>query len=172
MNLRKLEKKDAEGMLEWMHDKEIQKCFRASMVNKTREDVLNFIESASIIPEDGQDVHYAVVDDEDIYLGTISLKNICFNDGNAEYAISLRSSAQGKGIGRQATHMLLKKAFEEIGLQRIYLNVLSENKHAISMYEKCGFIYEGEFRKHLFLRDKYYDLKWYAILKEDYESGC
>ena len=170
MRLRKLKQEDADGMLEWMHDKDIQKSFRASMLNKTRDEVLNFIESAGIIPEDGKDVHYAIADDEDMYLGTISLKEISIVDGTAEYAISLRRCAQGKGIGKRATKMLLDKAFHEYGLQRIYLNVLSDNEHAIAMYEKCGFVYEGEFRKHLFLRGKYCDLKWYAILKEDFEQ--
>jgi len=46
--------------------------------------------------------------------------------------------------------------------------VLAENKKAIHLYEKCGFVYEGEFRKHLFLKGKFRTLKWYSILREEY----
>lgn len=46
------------------------------------------------------------------------------------------------------------------------LNVLSSNKRAISFYKKCGFIYEGKFKDHLFIDDRYQDLEWYAICKK------
>lgn len=167
--LRKLQRKDAEGMLEWMHDIEIQQNFRTDMLNKNYADVLSFIENAAVEPENGRSIHYAIVDAKDEYLGTISLKNFDLIAGKAEYAICLRKKAQRKGIAKLATDELLKKAFEEFGLKRVYLNVLSDNNNAIRLYEKCGFCYEGEFRKHLFLKGEYRNLKWYGILKEEYE---
>lgn len=170
MKIRKLELKDAEGMLEWMHNPEIQKCFRFNTENKTLEDVSEFIQTAEIRPMDGRSVHLAVVDDTDEYLGTISLKEIDIVAKNAEYAISLRKCAQGKGVGSAATKEILKMAFEEFGLERVYLNVLADNKVAIQLYEKIGFVYEGQFRNHLFLRGEYKTLKWYSMLKDEYKA--
>lgn len=172
MTLRRLQEKDANGMLEWMHDPEIQKSFQAPMGEKTLEDVRNFIQSASIAWEDGKSVHYAIADETDEYMGTISLKELDMHVGKAEYAISLRKNAQGKGIATQATMELLRLAFEEHGLKRVYLNVLADNERAIQLYEKCGFRYEGEFRKHLLLRNEYRNLKWYAVLEEEYAKIC
>lgn len=168
MKLRKLERKDAEGMLEWMRDSEIQKAFRFQAEKKDRNSILNFIEHADIILRDGKDIHYAIVDGNDEYLGTISLKNIDMTNKNAEYAICLRRKAQGKGIAAVATENVLKLAFGEYGLERIYLNVFEDNERAIRMYERIGFIYEGMSRKHLFLRGEYKTLKWYSMLKEEY----
>lgn len=168
MMLRKLKEKDADHMLEWMHDPEYQPWFRIDMTNKKKEDVLAFINTSESEIADGHNIHYAITDDSDEYLGTISLKNIDLLSLNAEYAISLRKKAQGHGIATEATKILLNKAFGELGLKRIYLNVLSENAKAIRLYEKCGFIYEGEFRKHLFLNGEFKSLKWYSILKEEY----
>lgn len=170
MRLRRLEEKDIEGMLEWMYDTEIQKSFRFSVEKKRKEDVLNFIREAETEPIEGKSIHLAIVDESDEYLGTVSLKNIDLESLNAEFAISLRRNAQGKGVGSEATKELLYLAFNKFGLERIYLNVLSENKKAIHLYEKCGFVYEGEFRKHLFLRGGYRSLKWYSILREDFET--
>lgn len=169
MSLRKLKEKDVEGMLEWMHDPVIQKSFRFNTENKKKEDVLNFIKKAEVEPIDGKSIHFAIVDGNDDYLGTISLKNVDLTSQNAEFAISLRQKAQGKGIGTKATKELLNLAFNKFGLERVYLNVLSENEKAIHLYEKCGFIYEGEFRKHLFLRGEYRSLKWYSLLREEFE---
>ena len=87
---------------------------------------------------------------------------------NAEFAISMRAAAQGQGIAMEATKELLKIAFEEIGLQRVYLNVLSDNDRAVHLYEKCGFVYEGEFRNHIKIRGEMKSLKWYGILKDEF----
>ncbi len=168
MNLRKLELKDAIGMLEWMHDPDIQKCFRFNTEEKTLDDVTEFIQTAEIIPIHGKDIHLAIVDENDEYLGTISLKDYDAIAKNAEYAISLRKSAQGKGVGTEATKEILELAFDKFGFEKVYLNVLADNKAAIRLYERIGFVYEGEFRKHLFLRGQYETLKWYGMLKEEY----
>lgn len=168
IHLRKLKIEDAEGILEWMYDPDIAKAFRFNAADKNRETVLEFIRCAETAPVDGGDIHYSIADETNEYLGTISLKSVDLVAKKAEYAISLKKSAWGKGIAFQATLEILQRAFKEFGLERIYLNVFSDNKRAIRLYEKCGFIYEGEFRKHLFLRGEYKSLKWYGMLKEEY----
>lgn len=166
--LRKLRDEDATGMLEWMHDKDIQKKFQFAAANRTMEDVMEFIHSATYDIEHGKSLHYAITEDGGEYLGTISLKNLDLNAKNAEYAIVLRKKAQGSGAAVYATQAILREAFEQIALERVYLNVLRENTRAIRLYEKSGFVYEGEFRNHLFLNGEYKTLKWYGILKKEY----
>ncbi len=173
MKLRRLQKKDASGMLEWMHDPEFQKHFQIDMMNRKMEDVIEFINQSQSDLIEGKSIHYAIAGEEDEYLGTISLKDIDLSARKAEFAISLRKMAQGKGIATEATRELLRLAFDKFGLERVYLNVLSENRSAIHLYEKCGFVYEGAFRNHLFLKGEYKTLKWYSILKNEYllQSG-
>lgn len=168
--LRKLKDKDANFMLEWMHDPDIQKNFRRNMLNYRIENVKEFIKKAEIEPVNGRSIHFAVVDENDEYLGTVSLKDYDDQSKCAEYAISLRKKAQGRGIGKKATEDILKYAFETCGMSRVFLNVLAENQRAIKLYEKCGFVYEGTFRKHLFLNGRFVDLNWYGILREEYNK--
>lgn len=168
IHLRKLDLKDAAGMLEWMHDHNIQQGFQADMGSKTLGDVRGFIESSRCSVADGGDIHLAIADEGDEYLGTISLKHISFRDRRGEYAISLRRCAQGRGIATDATHQLLTISFRDWMLERVYLNVLSENTKAIRLYERCGFVYEGTSRKHIYLKGGFKTLKWYGILKEEY----
>lgn len=168
--LRQLSEKDASLMLEWMHDYDTQKSFRKNMLDVTLEDARKFCREARMDGElkQGQSIHLAVVNDEDEYLGTISLKNIDFEYHSAEFAISLRKKARGQGIAAEATDLLLKKGFREIGLHRIYLTVLADNIAAMKLYEKCGFTYEGELRDHIFKDGKYVSWKLYGMLENEY----
>ena len=154
-------------MLEWMHDPEINRWFRFDAASMTEERVRQFI--AGSFTETNR--HYAIADEGDQYLGTISLEDIDRENAHALYAVSLRSVAQGHDIALTATKLLLEIAFRELELERVYLNVLSDNKRAKYFYEKAGFHFEGCFRKHLKLRDEWHDWDWYSILKEEFYAG-
>lgn len=161
IKIRKLEEKDIGFMLEWMHDHETLSIFQNNFLLVDENAAKKFINNSFSNVEQ----HFAIVDDnDDEYLGTISLKNINEKNKNAEYAISTRKKARGKGINALATDLILSYGFNELKLHKIYLNVLSTNKRAIGFYKKCGFVYEGTFQEHLYINDKYYDLEWYSIV--------
>ncbi len=171
--LRELQEKDAPLMLEWMHDPEIQKSFKKNMMDTTIDDAINFIKKSNIPSKNsvcsGVSLHYAIANkDDDEYYGTVSLKDLDIENGTAEYAIAMRKKAQGKGNAYQATKLILNKAFADLGLNRVFLNVFSNNTAAIKLYEKCGFTYEGEFRNHFLVDGKYVNWKWYGILKDEF----
>lgn len=165
MKIRKLEPKDVDGLLEWMRDPDIYPYFHADFLNMEKEDVLKFIENSK---NTTKDYHVAVVNDNDEYLGTVSLKNIDRVVGKAEYAISFCKKAHGTGASMFGTQQILKIAFDELNLNRVYLNVLSENIRANKFYQKCGFIYEGEFKEDIEIHGVIRDLKWYRMLKKEY----
>lgn len=165
--LRNLKEKDCEGMLDWMHDPTINYLYTDKIKNATMDSVTAFIKDAEELGRNGKTYHYAIVDESDEYLGTISLKNIEPVKG-AEYAISMRSIAQGKGIASWATKEILKKAFHELALNRVYLNVLSDNEHANQFYIKNGFRYEGESKMCIQIGEEVKSLKWYAMLSEEF----
>lgn len=164
--LRRLEEKDASFMLEWMHDDTINCNFQYPFKEMTIEKVKAFIENSY----DEESKHFAIVDENDEYLGTISLKNISLKNKNAEYAIVTRKKSQGTGAAMQATQELLQYAFGELELHKVYLNVLSENARARRFYEKCGFVQEGISKDAVRISDKYESLVWYGILKEEKED--
>lgn len=162
IRLRRLQERDIEGMLEWMHTPEINCFFRFEAKEMDYEKALGFVRNES--PEDK---HFAIVDEQDEYIGTISLKDIDLQHKKAEYAISVRKGWHGRGAAKEATEQLIRYAFEELQLHRIYLNVLSDNIRAIRFYEKCGFQFEGEFKDDIFLRGEWKTLKWYAMVKAE-----
>ena len=161
IHLRPLRSEDAPLMLEWMQDPSIACFFRFDAAAMTEDKCRSFIASANADPGSR---HYAIADEQDCYLGTISLKNI--QDGRAEYAISTRKCAHGTGAALQATREVLRIAFDELGLDAVYLNVLTENLRANAFYRKAGFCFTHTEKNALEIRGENKDLNWYAIKKQ------
>lgn len=164
IRLRPLEEKDAAGMLEWMTDPAIVCFFRFDASKVTLESCRAFIASAG---REENCRHYAIADEADTYLGTISLKEI--SGGSAEYAISTRSCAHGTGAAMEATRQILAIAFRELGLNRVYLNVLADNGRANAFYRKAGFRFVRTEENALTIRGEMKDLNWYEIERNDYD---
>jgi len=164
--LRKLEKKDAPLMLEWMHDSDVTRNLGTDFASKTLEDAEAFIESAH--REGAKDLHLACVDESDTYLGTVSLKSIDRENSNAEYAICFRRCAHGTGAARKATEEILRIGFEELGLNKIYLYLYGCNERANRFYQKAGFVFEGRQRKHAMHKGTLQDVLWYGILRDEW----
>ena len=163
MYLRKLELKDAPLMLAWMHDKSVTENMRTDFTSKTLQDVENFIMWSL---EDKENLNLAIASDEDEYMGTVSLKHI--ENGSAEFAITVRAEAMGRGYSWFGMESIIEKAFHELGLESIYWCVSCENIRAIRFYDKHNF-HEALDIPHKVL-DRYKDienLKWYLILKGD-----
>lgn len=133
MRLRQLEQRDAELMLQWMHDKDVVDKLQTNFMSKTLDDCRYFIESSN----NQNNLHLAVVDDEDIYMGTVSLKHI--TNESAEFAITICKAAMGKGYAIWAMREIIRIGFEKIHLKYIYWCVASNNLRAIKFYDKNGF---------------------------------
>lgn len=166
-NLRALALHDVSGMLEWMHDESIASIFQFDFMSVTEEQALSFIKSSWEITES---FHFAIVDKHDEYMGTISLKNIDTQNRNAEYAISTRKCSHGSGLASRATVDILNYAFDELRLNKVYLNVSSENKRANAFYRKFGFMHEGTSKQHFFIDGKYVNVDWYGITIDEFRQ--
>lgn len=135
-SLRPLQDKDAPRMVEMMQDAQTVRYLQIGGPGYTLETALGFIRGTD---DETRHLHRAVVDENDVYQGTISLKNIDHEKKEAEYAISMHPQAQGKGAAAAGTRAIVALAFRELGLQKVYLNVLEENARANRFYQKCGF---------------------------------
>ena len=64
---------------------------------------------------------------------------------SANFRIALRGPAwYGRGLGTEATKLIVDYGFATVGLQRITLEVLARNPRAQRAYEKAGFVRTGE----------------------------
>ena len=164
MKLRKLEYNDIPYMIEWMHDSSVTEFLRNNFSEVDEEKAKKFIDSSI----SNTCVNYAIVDDSNEYMGTVSLKNIDNENKKAEYAICMRNKAMGKGLSRFATDEILRIAFEDLDLNKVYLYVSKDNIRANKFYQKYNFILEGEFKEDMFIKGEFKDIYWYRILKREY----
>ena len=134
MYLRRLEAKDAPYMLEWMHDKAVVEHLHADFSSKRLSDAEAFIQKSWAV---SNHLHLAITSNEDEYIGTVSLKYI--DDETAEFAITIRSIAMGKGYSWFGMSHILEKAFNELHLKCVYWCVSRNNRRAICFYEKHHF---------------------------------
>ena len=159
MKLRKLTSQDAPLMLEWMHDPSVVEHLAANFAGKTLEDCRRFIDWAGATTED---LHLAVADEQDEYMGTVSLKHIA--EGTAEFAITVRACAMGKGYAAWGMEEILCHGLMDLGLKAIYWCVSPENRRAIRFYDKNGYLRTEEVPQQIRCR---YDipLQWYVVTK-------
>ncbi len=163
MNIRKLELKDAQLMLEWMHDESVVEKLHTDFSSKTIEDCERFIESSW---NDMNNVHLAIASDTDEYMGTVSLKHI--ENGSAEFAITVRAEAMGKGYSWFGMESIIEKAFNEYALEHVYWCVSRLNERAVRFYDKHNFHEAVDIPNSV--KERYADvgnLKWYSVLKGD-----
>ncbi len=173
MYLRQLKEEDAPLMLGWMHDKNVVSNLRGDFSSKTIEDCKKFI--ATSISD--TNIHLAIASDTDEYMGTVSLKNI--EDRSAEFAITVRCEAMGKGYSWFGMEAIIEKAFTELNLESVYWCVSRENERAMRFYDKHGFHEAFDISDKVLERYRGIDnLKWYSVYRgDDFKSrntvaGC
>ncbi len=133
MKLRRLNSNDAQRMYDWMHDTSVVEKMQTDFRSKTMEDCNAFIANSYT----QQNRHMAIVDDNDIYMGTVSLKHI--TDQTAEFAITICKDAMGKGYSSWAMKEIIRIAFEQYNINTIYWCVAPDNIRALKFYDKNGY---------------------------------
>lgn len=134
MQIRKLEIKDAPLMLEWMHDESVTRDLKKDFSSLTIEDAKSFIRNSL---DDKENLNMAIVNDEDEYMGTVSLKHI--RDGRAEFGIAIRKCAMGKGYSSEAMKQILSYGIDVLGLDSVFWCVDPVNGRAVRFYDKNGY---------------------------------
>jgi diamine N-acetyltransferase len=135
--IRPLAEKDAYTSFAWRNDPLIWK-YAGHKPDRTItvEMELEWIRKVLSRPDEKR---YAIcVGEEMEYVGNVQLTDMTAEEAQFHIFIGNREY-HGKGIGTQATRLILEKAFHEFGLKRVYLEVREQNIAAVTSYGNCGF---------------------------------
>lgn len=113
-------------------------------------------------------VVFSVLDHEGgEYLGNVWLWGVHTVHRSAELRIVMDPQAKGKGYGTEACRGLLRFAFQDLNLHKVYLYVLHHNKAAVRAFEKAGFVSEGLLKDEFFVAGTYEDALRMAAWRPD-----
>ncbi len=99
-------------------------------------------------------------------IGLINLDGLDLPNGHAEIGIALTATAErGQGLAAEALIVLIRYAFDELGLHRIWARIIEDNHVSIHLFESLGFALEGRMRQHVLRRGSYRDMLIYGLIK-------
>ena len=165
ISIRKFEEKDIKNKIKWINDSNNNQFLHYELPLEY-EKTLNWF-NKNINNENRFD---AVIEYEKIPVGIIGLLNIDYKNKKAEYYITLgENQYKGKGIAYQSSIMLLKYAFNELKLNKIYLYTEVENVRAQKLFKKLGFNKEGILKEDLIINNEKKDRYIYAIFRNQWK---
>jgi len=104
-------------------------------------------------------------------VGLAGLRSLDAANATARLGILVgEASARGKGLGTEATELLVGYGFDFLGLRRINLSVLATNAAAIRIYEKLGFQREGLERRAVLRAGQYVDVVHMGLFAEEFRQ--
>ena len=90
---------------------------------------------------------------------------------SCNFRVLIGPAGQDRGLGTEATRLVVGYGFERLGLHRIALEVYAFNPRARRVYEKAGFRVEGVLRESLRYGDQWIDATVMSILAPEWPPG-
>ncbi|RUS47203.1 GNAT family N-acetyltransferase [Cohnella sp. AR92] len=109
--------------------------------------------------------------DTQLYIGQINLDSIDWKNRVGRIGVVIGNAAeQGQGYGKEAMTLLIDFAFQDLGLNRLELEVYDFNERGIRCYRSCGFREEGRFRERQFKKGRYVDVIAMGLLRSEWDA--
>lgn len=145
---------------------------------KTIMEMENHIENRNFVWKGTYEEHKAEILDSDFFLFIIKQKEDNAAVGFALIKIDKKSevfelrriviSEKGSGYGKEVVSELFRFAFEDLGMNRFWLDVYPDNLVGIKLYEKLGMKREGILRQNYKSERGFLDQIIYSMLKTEY----
>ncbi len=170
ISLRALEPEDYLKTVKWRNEG----IYLQGVVSTKRfvspETEKRWIEDAIKKHESGEAVRLAIIlKKTNEMIGMIFITNIDYINKNGCVGSFLGSNDnRGKGYISEARYLLFKYAFDELGLERLYGNILEDNTSARKSAEKFGYVKEGVLRNAVYKDGQFKNLIAYSMLKKEF----
>ncbi len=106
-----------------------------------------------------------------VCVGRISYSEIRWTDRWAEIGTMLLPAAQGTAVNPEAKLLLMARAFEVLGANRIHFKVDSRNARSIRAMQKLGAVQEGTLRQYQVRPDGFArDSVMFSVLRDEWPA--
>jgi len=163
INFLNLDKKEKEMVRNWRNHHDIRRWMYSNDII-SRGEHIKFIKG---LKEDNKNFYWLVKNKDGRCVGIIYLNRVDFNNKNAFLGIYSNPDCKLSGVGHLLIKCLKKLAFDTVQLHTLKLEVISNNKKAISFYQKSGFSEEGQLKEFVSRDKKWDDMVIMGIINRD-----
>ncbi|MDP1719250.1 MAG: GNAT family protein [bacterium] len=161
--LRPIRLSDAPRFVKWLRDPEVNKFTTRKSILLKEE--VRWIKS---LKKKKDEVVFSVDVLGGPHIGSVSL-GVDWGDRNALFGILIGDKEYwDKGLGSEATKLILDHAFKKLKMHKVSLGVFDYNKRAIKVYNRLGFKLEGASRDDIFYKNKFHDRLQMGILEKEW----
>lgn len=163
--LRPMTYQDTDMIINWRNKESVRRNF-IYQACFTRQGHENWIHT---MIETGKAVQMIILEEAgNRPVGSVYIRDIDAIHHKGEYGIFIgEESARGKGYGTAAARLMIRYAFRELKLHRLFLRVYADNMQAIGSYEKAGFRREAYLRDDVCINGSYRDIVLMAVLEDE-----
>jgi RimJ/RimL family protein N-acetyltransferase len=104
------------------------------------------------------------------FVGDLAINDWDPHNHSCNFRIAVGPRGRNRGLGSEATRLIVDYVFAELPIHRIGLDVFSFNPRAAHVYERVGFVVEGVQRSTLFWDGEYHDSILMSILRPEWEA--
>ena len=166
VTLRAIEKEDIEFLRTMLNDAEMEKNVIGWSFAISQYEQEKWYENQI---QNKNNLRY-IIETEENKIGLATISNIDWKNRKASHGIKLYGDMKGKGYGTDTVRTIMKYAFEELQLNKLYGTILEYNEASINLYKKCGWEVEGVLKESIFKNNKYNNELQVGILKKQYEE--
>jgi len=169
VTLRQIRKSDAKSIQKHANDKLISRYMTLLPFPYTIEHAYSWIKDCHRVNRSKTNIMWGIEDNAtgDI-IGGMGLHRINYQNKNAETGYWIGRKYWRQGLMTEAVKLVLKYAFKELKLMRIYAVCLHPNEASMGVLIKAGFTKEGIMRKACYKNRRWYDVDCFAILKDEF----
>ena len=166
--LRKITLNDASDMFEYASNPEVSEYTMWS-THVSIEDTKYFLKSLTKMYKKRELVDWGIVHKADKkFIGTCGFVEWSMTHSRGELGYALSGRYWGEGYMSEAVNAIIEFGFREMLLNRIAARCEVNNIASARVMEKVGMQLEGILRQQLFVKGRYWDLKIYSILREEF----
>lgn len=166
--LRKFTKNDINDLYEYASDSEVTK-FLSWDTYKNIDIAVDYIENVLLRYSKNEIAPWGIEWKENSkMIGSIDFVQYDKKNFSAEIGYVLNRKYWNKGIMTEALKEIIKFGFDEMNLMRIETRLNAMNIASEMVMQKNGLTYEGTLRKKEFLKNKFIDIRFYSILRDEY----
>jgi diamine N-acetyltransferase len=159
---------DVDTLMRWVNDPAIVRNF-AALGEITREQEVKFIEGMMSSTTD----RLFAVEVGGVMIGTAGIHRIWWPAKNGRLGLMIgHPEYAGQGCGQKALREVIRIAFDDLGLHKVWLMCYRDNARMQHIAQKLGFVEEGVLRDEYFHQGQFHDMIRHSLLEPEYRARC